>query len=36
MVESINTIAISVSDFGRHGLGWLRNNPLARIEEVKG
>jgi len=29
------TQTFTVDEIERHGLGWLRNNPLARIEEVK-
>lgn len=30
------TQTFTIDEIERHGLGWLRNNPLARIEEVKG
>nr|DAV03201.1 MAG TPA: Repressor protein CI [Caudoviricetes sp.] len=30
------TQTFTIDEIERHGLGWLRNNPLVRIEEVKG
>ena len=30
------TQTFTIDEIERHGLGWLRNNPLARIEEVEG
>lgn len=29
------TQTFTIDEIERHGLGWLRNNPLARIEEVE-